>query len=127
MMPYLLAWFPMILIGIGNGILRETTYGKHTTELAAHQRSTVIGGALLGVYIGIVIWLFPPDSGRQAIAVGAGWMFATVVFEFGFGRLVAGHSWTRLLKDYNLFAGRVWVLVPLGIGMAPYLFFRLFT
>ena len=117
----------MIVIGVGNGILRETTFGKHLTELAAHQWSTVIGGALLALYMGIVIWYFPPDSGRQALAVGAGWMLATVVFEFAFGRWVAGHSWSRLVKDYNLVAGRVWVFVPLGIGVAPYLFFRIFT
>lgn len=95
MTPYILAWFPMILIGVGNGILRETTYGKHLTELAAYQCSTVIGGALLGLYLGVVIRLLPPRSTMQALAVGGGWMLATVVFEFPFGRLVAGHSWAR--------------------------------
>lgn len=114
-------------MGLGNGILRETTYGKRTTERAAHQWSTVVGGVLLGLYIGIVIWFFPPRSGMQAFAVGGGWMLATVAFAFVFGRLVAGHSWARLLRDDNLFAGRVWILIPLGIGLAPYLFYRLFT
>jgi hypothetical protein len=127
MMPYVLAWFPMIVIGVGNGILREATYGKHTTELAAHQWSTVIGGVLLVLYMGIVIWFFPLRSVMEALAVGGGWMLATVAFEFVFGRLVAGHSWARLLRDYNLFAGRVWLFIPLGIGAVPYGFYRLFT
>ena len=49
----------------------------------------------------------------------------TVAFEFLFGHYVAGHSWDRLLHDYNLFAGRVWVVVLVWVTVAPYLFFRL--
>ena len=39
----------------------------------------------------------------------------TVAFEFGFGHFVAGHSWQRLLGDYNLLEGRVWLLFLLWI------------
>lgn len=116
-MPYVLAWFPMILIGVGNGILRGATYGKRMTELAAHQCSTVIGGVLLGLYIGVVIWLLPPRSTIQALAVGGGWMLATVMFEFGFGRLVAGHSWTRISLKSPV-RSRKWPSW-LEIGFAP--------
>jgi hypothetical protein len=38
---------------------------------------------------------------------------------------VAHHSWQRLFHDYNLLAGRVWVLIPLWVAVAPYLLFRL--
>jgi hypothetical protein len=33
--PYILLWFPLILIGIGNGLLREFTYGRRLSELRA--------------------------------------------------------------------------------------------
>ena len=39
--------------------------------------------------------------------------------------IVAGHSWARLLADYNLFAGRVWSLFLVWITVAPYVTWRL--
>jgi len=48
-----------------------------------------------------------------------------VLFEFGFGHWVAGHSWRRLLADYKLLAGRLWALVLVWIGIAPWVFYRL--
>jgi hypothetical protein len=48
----------------------------------------------------------------------------TLAFEFLFGHFVAGHSWARLLQDYNLLAGRVWVLLLAWVALAPYLFYR---
>ena len=41
---YLLAWFHMIFIAIANGLLRESAYGRHLTELRAHQVSTAPAG-----------------------------------------------------------------------------------
>jgi hypothetical protein len=47
----------------------------------------------------------------------------TVLFEFIFGRLVMKHPWSKLLADYNLLAGRLWLLVLLWLVIAPVLFF----
>jgi apolipoprotein N-acyltransferase len=49
----------------------------------------------------------------------------TVIFEFGFGHYVAGHSWSHLLADYNLLAGRVWFLFLIWIALLPYVIWRL--
>jgi hypothetical protein len=35
------------------------------------------------------------------------------------------HPWSRLLHDYNLFEGRLWVLVLLWVTLAPYVFHKL--
>jgi len=58
------------------------------------------------------------DRGRL-IALGIGWAAATVLFEFGFGHWVAGHPWSRLVADYDLLAGRIWVLVLLTLLIGP--------
>ena len=58
------------------------------------------------------------------MAIGLIWLGLTVAFEFLFGRFVAGHSWIRLLQDYNILAGRVWSLLLLWVALAPYLFTR---
>jgi hypothetical protein len=36
-----------------------------------------------------------------------------------------GHPWKRLFHDYNLLRGRLWVLILIWTGVAPYVFFRL--
>ena len=124
MWKYLLAWLPMVPIAIGNGALRQAWYGRHVSELAAHQISTVSALVLFAIYIGLVIRALRPTSGRQAIAVGLLWLGLTVAFEFLFGHYVAGHSWRALLHDYDLPAGRLWVLVLVWLALAPYLFSR---
>jgi hypothetical protein len=65
-----------------------------------------------------VVSRWRPVSGRQAIAVGLIWLVMTVAFEFVFGHYVAGHSWERLLYDYDLPAGRLWSLVLAWIALA---------
>jgi hypothetical protein len=73
----------------------------------------------------MVMRLWPPASGEQAWAVGALWLVLTLAFEFLFGRYVARKSWQHLFHDYNVLAGRVWVLIPAWVAAAPYAFFRL--
>lgn len=122
---YVLAWIPMMFIGIINGIIREMTYGKYFNQLRAHQVSTVTGVLLLGFYIWMLVYLWGFESPRQAIAVGSIWLGLTVMFEFAFGRFVAKHSWSQLLSDYNILAGRIWLAVLIWVAIAPWLFYRL--
>ncbi len=123
--PYILAWFPMVAIAILNAAVREWGYAKRLSEPAAHQVSTLSALVLLGVYMAVVIRVWRPASAGQCIAVGLVWLVLTVGFEFVFGHYGAGHSWSRLLHDYNVFAGRVWILVPLWVAVAPILLYRL--
>jgi hypothetical protein len=125
MLKYVLAWIPMVLIAIANGALREASYGKRMSELQAHQISTLSGLLLFSAYIYVVIRTWRPDTSKQAIIVGLIWLGLTVVFEFLFGHYVAGHPWSKLLYDYNVFAGRVWVVVLIWVTVAPYVFYRL--
>ena len=121
---YILAWIPMVFIGIINGVIREITYGKYFSELRAHQFSTIAGVLLLGLYIWMLANLWRFESPEQALSIGLLWLGLTVIFEFTFGRFVVGHSWNQLLSDYNILAGRVWLLVPIWIAIAPLLFYR---
>lgn len=124
MFKYLLAWIPMVLIAIANGVLRQATYGKALSELHAHQLSTLMAAVLLGLYMRAVIRRWQPASARQALAIGLVWLGLTVAFEMWFGHFVAGHSWPRLLQDYDLPGGRVWSLLLLWVALAPYVFWR---
>jgi hypothetical protein len=119
---YLLAWLPMVPLAVLNGVLRETTYGRHLPELAAHQLSTLTAVVVLGVYVGFIVRRWPFASFAQAFAAGGLWVVATVLFECLFGRLVMGLTWARLLHDYDISQGRVWALFLLWLLIAPVLF-----
>lgn len=121
---YLVAWFPMLLLAIANGALREFVFKKYMGELTAHQLSTFSLLVLFAVYIGFVMHYFPPASANEAILLGLFWLVLTLLFEFGFGRY-RGNSWEKLLEDYNLVKGRLWILIPLWVAIAPYIFFKL--
>jgi hypothetical protein len=125
MLTFILAWMPMVVIAIFNGMLRVKWYGKTMNELAAHQISSLTGIFLFGIYIWIVIRSWPPDSAILAAAIGLVWLVLTIAFEFSFGRYVAGHTWRHLFSDYNLFDGRLWAIVLLWVTIAPYLFYQL--
>ena len=119
----LAAWFVMLVVSIANGAIRDLTYGKHMNELAAHQLSTAISVLLLGAVIWLFVRHYPPSSASRSVATGLAWCALTVAFEFLFFHYVGGHSWSELLANYNVFAGRVWVVVLLWVAVAPYVFF----
>jgi hypothetical protein len=47
------------------------------------------------------------------------WVILTVVFEFLAGHYLFENSWDRLIADYNMVRGRVWVLVLFASFFAP--------
>ncbi len=121
---YMLFWLLLALVAVANGILRESTYGKMVSGLAAHQISTLTGIVFTGV---LVFWLhrfWPIESVRQAWLIGTIWLIMTVAFEFGFGHFVAGHPWSRLFADYDLFSGRVWLVFLIWILVLPLFAFK---
>ena len=125
MLKYVLAWLLLVMIAMVNGAFREGLYGKYLGELRAHQVSTVSGVLLFGVFIWALVRFRRPESSKQAITIGLIWLGLTVAFEFIFMHYVAGRSWDVLLHDYNIFAGRVWVVVLVWVTVAPYVFYRL--
>ena len=123
--PYGLDGLMMCIIAILNGALREKSYGKYVHELSAHQLSTVTGIVLFGAYIWVLTGIRPIQTPKEAVTIGCLWLVMTLAFEFIFGHYVMGHPWTKLLHDYNLLKGRVWVLVLFWITSAPYLCYRI--
>ncbi len=124
MLHYLLAWVPMLAIAIGNGALRQAVFARSIPELRAHQLSTLIGAVLVGTFIWLVVHVWPPASGQEAISIGLIWLLLTVAFEFFMGLVLLKQSLAKVLGDYNLFAGRVWVLFLVWLTLAPWLFFH---
>ncbi len=116
-----LGWFLLAVLATVNGIARNALYKPIVGDLLAHQLSTVI---LIVIFFAVTYLLFRRDfarvSGKVWLWVGFGWLVATEAFEFLVGHYVFGNSWDKLLADYNLFAGRLWILVIIAIFIAPY-------
>jgi hypothetical protein len=121
---YTLAWFILMVVAIINGAIREAISMNSLGDLPAHQVSTLTGIILLGVVIWALSRWWPLTSARQAWTVGLIWLAMTIAFEFLFGHFVMGHPWSKLLHDYNIFAGRVWLLVLIWTTIAPYVFYK---
>mgnify|MGYP006301699031 CR=1 FL=1 len=121
----LLAWAGLIPVMIANGVARESLYGPRVGDLAAHQISTGIGIVLLFAYVWFVLPRLRVRSPGEAWSIGLVWVALTIAFEFLFGRFVAGHSWGHLIRDHNVFAGRIWALFLLATLTMPRLIYRL--
>lgn len=119
-------WIGLAGVAIGAGALRETLLTPRMGSAAAHVVGTLVVVSAQWAVVGLTIaWVVPSLEAPRLWAVGAGFLAVTVLFEFVFGHWVMGHPWSRLLADYNLLAGRIWVLVLLSTLLAPVVLGRL--
>jgi hypothetical protein len=114
-------WLILLLVAVANGIFRESVLAPRCGAGRAH----VVSSAILGCAILALAWLtipwIHPTPVNQAALVGAIWVALVLLFEFGLGHFVAGKPWSDLLADYNVFRGRVWVVIPILTAIAPYI------
>ncbi len=120
---YFFAWFGMMALAVVNGGLRDLAYRPKVGDPAAHQISTAVLIVLLAGYVRFLTRLWPIGSAKQAWIIGGIWFVMTEAFELGMG-LIAGEPWSRLFHAYNVFAGQVWIFIPLWVLVGPYVFFR---
>lgn len=116
---WILAWVGAPVLAIINGGARESLYADAVGDEAAHAISTGTLLVLLGGYMWLLQRRWPLESEREALSVGGIWAALAIAFEFGFGHWVEGDSWTTLLANYDVTAGKVWILVPAGLVVGP--------
>lgn len=115
-------WFILVVAAILNGTFRESFITPKVGEHAGHVISTIIFICVILAVTYLFISNLKIDYTKtDLLLIGAFWLILTILFEFGFGHYVAGHSWDRLFADYNILKGRVWSLVLLTTFIAPLL------
>ena len=112
----------MVVLAILNAVVREGFVAPVVGDYWGHVTSTVTFIAALSVVAYLYFTRYREHSVGELVAIGAMWLVMTVLFEFGFGHYVVGNSWEALLRDYDVLAGRVWVLVLLALLVAPVVF-----
>ncbi len=113
------AWLVILALAVANGGLREALL----VPRLGRPLGTALSGVILIAAIFLVTWGLVrwrrPGSAARAWRVGAGWLAATLAFEFGLGRLVQDRTWPELLSAYTFENGNLWPLVLLAVLVAP--------
>ena len=119
----LVIWLVLAVLAVANGAARNAFLTPRLGEQRAHVASTaVLCLVILAVAWASIRWI-GPESAAGALLVGAVWLLLTLAFEFLAGHYLFGHPWSRLVADYNLARGRVWVFVLVATLIAPWLAF----
>jgi len=112
-------WLLLAVSAILVAVFRVEVLLPQFGEQTAHQLGTI----LYLIFQFIIIYLFirkmKIKDVKTLLGIGFFWVVITVIFEFVFGHYVMGHPWQKLFADYNLFNGRLWVLVLLNNIFAP--------
>ena len=116
-----LVWLIILLLAILNGGLRQELLIPRLGE----QVGRVLSPIILAVLVLLAAWIFTPwirpATTRDAWLVGLFWLGLTLAFEFLAGHYLFGDPWERLLAEYNVARGRLWVFVPMTTLIAPVL------
>lgn len=117
----LIIWCALLGLAIANGAVREVLIIPRTADATGHAIST----GMLCVLILLLSWAsigwIHPISPGGAWAIGGVWLGLTLAFEFLAGHYLFGNPWSRLLEDYNILRGRIWVMVLVTTVVAPWL------
>jgi len=117
-------WMGIVPVAIVNGMLRDVVLAPYLGDPTARAISCVtLAAAILVVARMSIAWIGPPTAGA-AWMVGIVWLSLTLAFEFLVGHYVFGTPWAALRADYNIFAGRLWVLVLAATLTGPRIMFR---
>jgi hypothetical protein len=119
------AWLLILVFAVINGGFREAVLLPNLGQPAAFVLSAILLSLCI-VIVAIVLagWLRLNGFSR-CLFVGLLWLCLTLVFEFGFGRIVQGLSWAEMLEAYTFKDGNLWPLVLVVTFFAPLLAARI--
>lgn len=112
-------WFGLLALAILNGGLREGVLVPRFGRGLAQALSTIMLSVLIFVAGWLSIRWIAPSTLQDAWVIGVLWVALTIAFEFLAGHFLFGKPWEELLADYNLFAGRIWVMVLVVTLITP--------
>lgn len=115
-------WLLLAVLAVVNAALRELVIIPRVGEYAGHVVSTVLLVGIISVVSALYFTMSTIDYTRmELVLVGGLWVALTVGFEFLVGYL-EGIPVEETVAQYNVLAGRVWIVVPITLFVAPLLF-----
>ena len=116
-------WFGLLTLAILNGGFRESVLVPRLGRGLGQAVSTVMLSLLILAAGWIALPWIGPRTLQDAWLIGVLWVLLTLAFEFLGGHYVFGKPWQELLADYNVRAGRIWVMVLIVTLMTPIIAF----
>jgi hypothetical protein len=112
-------WLGMLLAAFLNGALRELLIVRLVGEQVGHVISVfLLSGAIFGLTY-LFIKALQPLPASMLLGIGLCWLALSLLFEFGFFHYAMHVPWEKLLADYNLFRGRLLMVVWLTTLFSP--------
>ena len=121
----LVVWVLMLVVASVNGAVREAVLIPGMGDGTGRAVSTLSLSGLVLLLTYLTIQWIHPRSSRETWVIGALWVALTLAFEFLAGHFLFGTAWSQLLEDYNVFRGRIWILVLITIALAPFVCARM--
>jgi hypothetical protein len=120
-----LIWYLILACAIANGVLREAWL----VPAFGHPAGLLISGLLLSGVVLIAAILSIRRMGgttdRQAPAIGASWLVATLMFEYGFDAGIRHRTQDELLAAYAFNGDKLCPPVLAATLLAPFVAHRL--
>ena len=120
-----LAWLTILVLAVLNGALRQGVLIPYLGEATGRALSPIFLAGLVFLTAWLLVPWIEPVTLADAWRVGVLWLGLTLAFEFLAGHYLFGDPWERLLAEYNVARGRLWILVPIATLLAPVLVQRL--
>ena len=120
-------WLILLIAAFINGAIREILIVPRVGEQVGHIIGVVVfSGAIFGI-----TYVFVKASGQlwssTLFLIGFFWLVLSLLFEFGFFRYVMHEPWEKLFADYNIFKGRLLIIVWLTTLLSPLICGKLFN
>ncbi|MBA3948992.1 MAG: hypothetical protein H0X44_03500 [Acidobacteria bacterium] len=115
----IVVWAGIAVLAIANGAFRDAVLLPRLGETAARSISTLLLAAAILVVAAMTIGWISTRPQLDAWRIGALWLALTVAFEFLAGHYLFRVPWHRILADYNILNGRIWIVVLIVTLLAP--------
>ena len=114
-------WLLLMSAEVAQGTARTLWLAPLVGSLRSRQIGVLTGSCLILLIVALTHRWIGFESNHQRVVIGLRWMVATLIFEFGVGR-VLGRTWVDLLADYDPWQGGLLALGMVVLAASPWLF-----
>lgn len=116
-----LIWLLFIPLALANGALRDLLLTPVMGDSLGRAVSSLsLSLLILGLTV-LMVKRLGVNTRAGYLTVGGIWLALTVLFEVFFFVLLMGHPMDELLLDFDIFRGRLWLMVLAATFFAPIL------
>jgi hypothetical protein len=114
-------WLFVAVAGSMNGMFRSLFLVPRVGEHTAHVLSVLILIIVVLLSSSVLVnKLLKEFANADLFLIGSLWVVLSISVDFVFEHYVLEVPWKEIARDYNLFSGRIWVLVLVTEFLGPW-------